>query len=160
MLAVELDGLSSTGEGVLVDLVLYLIGGVGHVDGGVLVAGAHLGVMAKQGGDELGVDQGWLRELEPGGNVPGDAEVGILVNGSRDQAGNVLLATKDVREGTREGGGGLDRREGYLANVVAAKKQKKQKIVRLAEETLRKERKEGDRQTCQQSQRQRGPDWW
>lgn len=129
MLAVELDGLSPAREGVLVDLVLDLVGGVGHVDGGVLVAGAHLGVMAEQGGDELGVDQGRLWELEPGGNVPGDAEVRILVNGGGDQAGDVLLATKDVGEGAREGGGSLDRREGDLADVVTgAAKNKNQPV--------------------------------
>jgi len=43
---VQLHSFSSSREGVLVDLVLDLVWGVGHVDGGVLVTRTHLGVVS------------------------------------------------------------------------------------------------------------------
>ncbi len=57
---------------------LNLFRGVRQVDGGVVVAGRHLGLRAQQGGDEGGVDQSGLLELQGRSNVASHSEVGIL----------------------------------------------------------------------------------
>lgn len=59
-------------------LGLDLLGGVREEDGGVGVAGAHLGLGPLQSGEEGGVQQGWFRVADPGGDVSCHPEVWIL----------------------------------------------------------------------------------
>ena len=62
-------------------LGLDLLGRVREEDGGVGVAGAHLGLGPLQGGEEGRVQQGWLRVADPGGHVSGHPEVWVLWGG-------------------------------------------------------------------------------
>lgn len=59
-------------------LGLDLLGGVCEEDGRVGVAGAHLGLGPLQGWEEGGVQQGWFRVANPGGDVSCHPEVRIL----------------------------------------------------------------------------------
>lgn len=67
------------------------------------------------------MDQSGLFIFQAGSDVAADAEVRVLVDGAGDQAGNLgdtlFVSAEDVREGGREGGGGLDGCEVDLADV-------------------------------------------
>lgn len=69
-------------------------------------------------GEELGHDEGGLEVAELGGDVPGHAEVGVLVDRAGDEAAHVLARAEDVGEAVGEAGGRLGGREGDLADVV------------------------------------------
>mmetsp|Transcript_68938 Transcript_68938/g.166683 ORF Transcript_68938/g.166683 Transcript_68938/m.166683 type:complete len:219 (-) Transcript_68938:313-969(-) len=112
-----LHRLAPTREGVLVDLVLDLLRRIRAEDGRGLIGGAHLRVGTLQRGEELGVDQRGLAEAEARRHVSCHAEVRVLVDGARDEAGHGGVAAEDVREGGRERRRRLHRREGVLADV-------------------------------------------
>lgn len=59
-------------------LGLDLLGRVGEEDGGVGIAGTHLGLCALQGREEGRVQQGWFGIADPRGHVPRHSEVGVL----------------------------------------------------------------------------------
>lgn len=119
VLAVLFNSFTTAAEGVSVDLVLDLIGGVGQQDGALCDGGGHLALGTLQSREELGVKQGWLGVLELVGDVASETEVGILINGARDKARDVVGSAKDLREGVGEGRSGLDADEVALADVVA-----------------------------------------
>lgn len=83
----------------LIDLILDLGRGVGHVYSGVSIARAHLRLRALEGREELGVDEEGFGVLEFGGDVPGEAEVRVLVDRAGDKARNVGFGAEDLREG-------------------------------------------------------------
>ena len=116
-----LDGVLAAGEG-LADLLLDLVVGVGEEDAAVGVAGGHFGLGALEGGQEDGVDDGRFDEADARGVVAALAEVGVLVDGARDQAGDLGdflgVGAEDEGETGGEGGGGLHGRKGELGNVV------------------------------------------
>lgn len=62
-------------------LGLDLLGCVREEDGGVGVAGAHLGLGPLQGREEGRVQEGWLGVADPWGHVPGHPEVWVLWGG-------------------------------------------------------------------------------
>jgi hypothetical protein len=78
-----------------------------------------------EGREEGGVNERWLGVFEASGDIAGQAEVWVLVNGTGDESGNLKVlfrvGAEDVREGVGEGGGGLDGGEMDLANVVTAR---------------------------------------
>lgn len=59
-------------------LGLDLLGSVCEEDGGVGVAGTHFGLGPLQGGEEGGVQQGWFRIADPGGDISRHPEVRVL----------------------------------------------------------------------------------
>lgn len=64
---------------------------------------------------------------------------GILVDSTRDQAGNVCLVAEDLREGVGEGRSGLDGGEVRLSDVVAGKEEKERiENERESDQTRRK----------------------
>jgi len=83
---------------VLVDLILDLIWLVCHENATVWVAGAHFRLRTLESGEELGVDESGFGVLQFHGDVTGQPEVGILVDSTGDQAGNVCSCSKDLRE--------------------------------------------------------------
>lgn len=95
-------------ETVFVDFVLDLIRGVGHEDARVDVRCAHLGLGSLEGREELGMDQRRLRVLQFYGNVSGEPEVWILVDGTWNQARDIALCAKYVRERVRKRRGRLN----------------------------------------------------
>src|SRR2546428_4980012 len=111
--ALLFDGRSSSREGVhhfLPGLRLR----VGRKDARLRDRGGHLATRSEKAGEELVVNQGWLRVPQFGGDISGDAKMGILVDAARNQHGH-LFARLDGRE---ERGGGLDARVEDLAHVV------------------------------------------
>lgn len=88
----------SARETVFVDFVLDLIRGVCHEDAGVDIRCAHFGLGSLKGGEELGMDQSRLGVLQFHGNVSGETEVWILVDGTWNQARDIALCAKDVGE--------------------------------------------------------------
>lgn len=52
-------------------------------------------------------------------DVPGEAEVWVLVDCAGNETGDIGRIAKNVRKGVGEGGGGLDGREVDLADVIA-----------------------------------------
>lgn len=115
---VLLHGRLSSTESIFVDLVLDHLGRVRHEDGGRVNRSGHLGLSAEQRGDKLGVDESRLLVLEARGDFSGEAEVRVLVDGAGDEAGDVGLGAEDLGERVGEGGGGLDRDEVPLSDVV------------------------------------------
>lgn len=67
------------------------------------------------------MDEGGLFVLEALGALARQAEVRVLVDGAGDQARDVGLVAKDLRERVGEGRGRLDRDKVPLADVVAAR---------------------------------------
>ena len=120
-LAVLLDRRLPARERVLVDFGLNLLGRVGHVDRALDGRRAHLALGAEQRRDELCVDEGRLLVLEALRALARQAEVRVLVDRARDQAGDVGLVAKDLRERVGEGRRCLDRDKVPLADVVAAR---------------------------------------
>lgn len=118
LLAVLLNRRLSAREGVLVDLVFDLLGRVGHKDTRRIDRGRHLALSAEQRRDELGVNQSWLFVLESRRHFPRQTEIGILINGTRNQARNIRFGAKDLRERIGEGRCGLDRYERPFPDVV------------------------------------------
>ena len=100
--------LTTSTEGVLVDLVLDLGRGVREEDGGVRVAGGHLGLGSLEGGEEGGVDESRFEEAQTRSDVSGHPEVWILINGTGNEAGNVWFATEDEGKCGGEGGSCLN----------------------------------------------------
>mmetsp|Transcript_5657 Transcript_5657/g.22337 ORF Transcript_5657/g.22337 Transcript_5657/m.22337 type:complete len:276 (-) Transcript_5657:172-999(-) len=115
-----LHGLPAARERVLVDLVLDLLVRVGHVDGGLRVAGAHLARLALQRREESALDERRLQVAQARRGVARHAEVRVLVDGARDEAAHIAAGAEHVREGRREARRGLHGREGDLSNVVLA----------------------------------------
>lgn len=87
---------------VLVDLVLDLVRCVAHEDTRVRVGRAHLRLRALQCGEELGMQERRFRVFQFGSDVAGEAEVGILVDGTGDETRNVSLRAEDLRERVRK----------------------------------------------------------
>lgn len=114
----------AAGEG-LADFLLDLLVRVAEEDAGVDVAGGHFGFGAFEGGEEDGVDDGGLDEFHAGRDVAALSEVGVLVDGAGDEAGDFGdffgVVAEDEGEAGGEGGGGLHGGEGEFGNVVAAK---------------------------------------
>ena len=115
-----LHSVLSSREGVLVDLGLDLLPCVRHEDARVRVARAHLPAVPLERREEDALYQGGLMVPKLWDDVPGHAKVGVLVNGARDEAPDLLVIAEDVREGIRQSGGSLHRRECDLADVVLA----------------------------------------
>ena len=122
-----LGGVLAAGEGVAVDLVLDLVGLVGEEDGRSGDRGRHLRAGALQGGQEDHVEEGGFLVFHLLGAVATLAEVGVLVDGAGDQAGDGadfgLVRTEDVWEGGCVGGCGLGCGEvefAYVGAVVEA----------------------------------------
>lgn len=105
------------------NLGFYLLRCVGQVDRSGLVAGAHFCLIALQRGEENGVEQNWFRESEPWSHVTCHAKVGILIDGTRDQTADRLLACHSVAEycgeDLSEARRRLDCRESNLADGIA-----------------------------------------
>jgi hypothetical protein len=80
-LALQLRRLLATRKGVLLDLVLNLLGRVLEEDGRRVDAGRHLAAGPVERVDEAAVDERRLGELDAGGDVASDAEVGVLGGG-------------------------------------------------------------------------------
>lgn len=81
-----------------VDLLLDLVGLVGHEDTAVRVAGAHLGLGTLESREEFGVDEGGFLVLQLLGDIPSETEVWILVDCTWDQTEDVADRTEDMRE--------------------------------------------------------------
>lgn len=64
------------------------------------------------------MDKGWLGILQLSGDVSRQAEIWILVDGTRDETWNVGLRAEDVREGIGEGWSGLDGSKMYFPDVI------------------------------------------
>ena len=67
-----------------IDLILYLIRGVGHEYGRVRITGGHLCLWALQRGEELGMNQAGLGVFQLLGHVPRQPEVWVLIYSTRD----------------------------------------------------------------------------
>src|SRR5712691_1303829 len=111
--ALLLDGRSSSGEG-----IHHFLPGLGlrvrREDARLRDRGRHLAARPEEAGEELVVNQGWLRVPQLGGDIAGDTKVGILVDSARNQDRN-LFPRFDGREECR---GGLDACVEDLADVV------------------------------------------
>ena len=70
------------------------------------------------------MDDSRLTPTQTGGDVSGHSEERILIDGARDQALIVALATKNLGEGGRERRRCLDSRIGIFADVVRISKAK------------------------------------
>lgn len=117
-LPVLLHGGLATGEGVLVDLVLDLLGGVGEKYRGVAVARGHLRLRTLQRREEAGMHQSRLGEAQSRRHVSGHTEVRILIDRARYQAVHLgVLEDKGERTGDRRRR--LRRRKGDLADRIA-----------------------------------------
>lgn len=134
----------ATGEGVPVDL-LFAVGdgswvstrtfkqvgrgekhgihGVIHEDGACVNTGTHLASWAAEGREELGVDQSRFLVFQSVGYIPGKSEIGILVDGARNQRRDFLdflcVSSKDVREGGGESRASLDGCKVHLSDIVS-----------------------------------------
>lgn len=117
-LPVLFDRSLSSAKRVLVDLVLDHLLRVGHVDRTLLCRCTHLRLSSEQRGNEFGVDQRWLLVLESLSAFSGETEVRILIDGTRDQTGNVGFGAEDLRERRRERRCGLNRNKVPFADVV------------------------------------------
>ena len=124
--------LATTAEPMAVDLILDLIRGIAHVYARVDVRRAHLCLRTLQRGKELGVQQGRLRISQLVRDVTRQAEIGILVDRTWDEARNVGLGAKDLREGVGKGRRRLDGAKMYLADVVTG--QTKNILARISHE--------------------------
>lgn len=98
ILTVKLFSVTTSREPVLVDLVLDLVGRVGHVNSGVGVGCRHFSLCALERRKELAVQQSWLGVLELVSNITGQSEVRVLVDGARNETGYIVLLPKDLRE--------------------------------------------------------------
>lgn len=112
---------ASTAEALLINLGLDLLGGIAQEDSRAVVTGRHLGAGTLQGVEETHVDEGGLGVLETSRTVSCQTEVGVLVNGAGNKAGNLgcalLVVAKDVRERRGKGGGALNTGKVNFANV-------------------------------------------
>ena len=70
------------------------------------------------------MNQRRLGIVQPRRHITGHAKVWILVNGTRDQTGHVLLVAKDVRKRGAKRGSRLNCGKGNLANAVRIAKAK------------------------------------
>ena len=104
-----------------VDLILNLIRGIAHVYARVDIRRTHLCLRTLQRGEELGVQQGRLRVSQLLRDVTRQAEIGILVDRTRDEARNVGFGAKDLWEGVGKGRRRLDGTKVNLADVVTLK---------------------------------------
>jgi len=112
------DCFASAREGLLVDFLADVLAGVSHPDASRIFAGRHFAAESSDVRDELGVDAGGLQILYLLADVAGHAELGVLVNGLRDQAGHVSAPAEDVGKRVAETGCGLDGREADLPDVI------------------------------------------
>lgn len=112
---------STTRESIAIDLVLDLVSGISHEDGRRVNGSAHLGLRTLKSREETSVDQRWLGILETLSNITSETEIRILINSTGDQTGNILLATKDVRERIGEGRCSLNSNKVELANSITEK---------------------------------------
>ena len=62
------------------------------------------------------MDEGGLEVAEPWRHIPGHPEVGVLVDGARDEARHALVIPEYRREGAAKGGRCLDCREGNFTD--------------------------------------------
>lgn len=102
-----------------INLVLDLVLGIAHKDTRIRIRSAHLRLRSLQGREESRVDQCRFGVFEFLGDVSRQSEVGVLVDGAGDEAGDVARFAKDLGKGVGEGGCGLDGTKVYLANVVS-----------------------------------------
>ena len=100
------------------DLLFDLGRGVRDQDSRVRNRRRHLLLGSLECWEELRVVRGALLEFELVSDVSGHSEVGVLVDGSGDEAGDVGTGAVDVGEGGAEGGDGLNSGEGVLTNWV------------------------------------------
>lgn len=101
-----------------VDLVLDLVGLVGHEDAGIRVACAHLGLRTLKSREELGVDQSGFGVFQLLGDISSQAEIWVLINCTWNQARDVGNRSKYVRKRVRERRCGLDGCEVNFADVI------------------------------------------
>ena len=101
----------------LVNPVLYSLGSIRDIYGAIQLGAAHLAPAALQRREELTEHQGGFPVPQPGSDIPGHAEISILVDGAGDETGHVG-GVQHGGEGRGEGGGCLHRREPGLAYVV------------------------------------------
>ena len=122
-LALQLRRLAPARERVRLDLLGDLLGRVGEEDRRVVVRRGHLARGALQRREEFGVEERGLAaervvfRSDLVRDVARDAEVGVLVDGAGDEAGQCVVPGEGDLEGRREGRRGLDRRERRLADV-------------------------------------------
>ena len=90
--------LASARESVLVDLILDLVRRVAHEDARIWVRRAHLRLRPLECREEPRVQEGGLRVFELLRDVAREAEVRVLVYGTRDEARDVRRLAEDVRE--------------------------------------------------------------
>jgi len=100
------------------DLLFDLGRGVRDQDSRVRNRRRHLLLGSLECWEELRVVRGALLEFELVSDVSGHSEVGVLVDGSGDEAGDVGTGAVDVGEGGAEGGDGLNSGEGVFTNWV------------------------------------------
>lgn len=86
-------------ETVLVNLIFDLIRCISHINGRICVACGHLGLRTLQSGEEFGMDQGGLGVFQLGSSVASQSEIWILIDRARNQARDVALGAKYLREG-------------------------------------------------------------
>lgn len=112
---------TSSRESITIDLVLDLVGSISHENGRSINGSAHFGLGTLKSREETSMNQGWLGILETLSNITSETEVRILINSTRNQTGNILLATKDVRERIGEGRCSLNSNKVELANSITKK---------------------------------------
>ena len=117
-LPVLLNSLLPARQGILVNLVLNHFGRVRQNDGALISTRRHLILHACDGREKRRVDRSGLEIVQLLGDVTSHTEVGVLVDGGRDQARYLVVVAEDVRERVREGGDGLDGWVGELAHAL------------------------------------------
>ena len=127
--------LATTAEPMAVDLILNLIRGIAHVYARVDIRRTHLCLRTLQRGEELGVQQGRLRVSQLLRDVTRQAEIGILVDRTRDEARNVGFGAKDLWEGVGKGWRRLDGTKVNLADIVTWKT--KNVVARMSNDKIR-----------------------
>lgn len=106
---------------VLINLVLDMIGRIAQENGRSIVTGRHFGARTLQSVEKAHVNECRLGIFEASGAVSCQTEVRVLVNGTRNQAGNagsaLLVFAKDVRKRRGKGCSTLDTGKVNFANV-------------------------------------------
>ena len=101
-----------------IDLILDLVRSVRHVNTGVRIGGAHLALRTLQGGEKPSMKKRGLRILELDGNIPCQSEIRVLINGARNETGDICCGAKNLRERVGERCSSLDSSEVDFAYIV------------------------------------------
>lgn len=103
---------------VITNLILNLFLRITQIDASIGFRGVHLGLCSLKSRQERGEDQRRLSSFKARRNVPCHPEVGILIDGARDQTRDVVSFAEDVRERGSEARRRLDGRERRLAHAI------------------------------------------